>query len=68
MLSDPGSPKREKKVRLDQKKRKRIVLLEVDNVGVLVEEQGKVIETTVDEMDVLSDNEGRTMRKRLAAN
>jgi hypothetical protein len=56
MTSDPGSgsPKREKKVRLHSKKQKRFV--EWD------------IETSVDEVDVLSDNEGRTTRKWLGAN
>jgi hypothetical protein len=56
----PGSPKREKKVKFHRKKGKRTVLLEVDDEGVPVEEQGKIIETKVDETDVLSDNEGRS--------
>ncbi|CAN9267717.1 unnamed protein product [Alternaria alternata] len=58
----PGSPKREKKVKFHRKKGKRTVLLEVDDEGVLVEEQGKIVETKVDETDVLSDNEGRSAK------
>lgn len=65
LVSDTGSesPRREKKVRLLREKRKRFVVLEVDDDDdVPVAEEGKVVETMVDEMDVLSDNEGRTAR------
>ncbi|OAG13953.1 hypothetical protein CC77DRAFT_1045008 [Alternaria alternata] len=58
----PESPKREKKVKFHRKKGKRTVLLEVDDEGVPVEEQGKIVETKVDETDVLSDNEGRSAK------
>ncbi|KAH6876238.1 hypothetical protein BKA58DRAFT_455390 [Alternaria rosae] len=64
-VSDTGSesPRREKKVRLLREKRKRFVVLEVDDDDdVPVAEEGKFVETMVDEMDVLSDNEGRTAR------
>jgi hypothetical protein len=67
--SDPGSgsPKREKKVRLCRKRGNRIVLLEVDDEGVPVEEQGRVAETKVDEVGVLSDSEGRTTKRLMTA-
>jgi hypothetical protein len=65
--SDPGPP-REKKVRLHSRKCKRIVELEVDEDGVAIVEQGKIVERNVDEVDVLSDNEGRTARNWLGVN
>jgi hypothetical protein len=58
----PGPPRREEKVKFHRKKGKRTVLLEVDDEGVPVEEQGKIVETKVDETDVLSDNEGRSAK------
>jgi hypothetical protein len=65
--SDPGPP-REKKVRLQSRKCKRIVELEVDDDGVAIVEQGKIVERNVDEVGVLSDNEGRTARNWLGVN
>ncbi|CAN9341429.1 unnamed protein product [Alternaria alternata] len=64
----PGSPKRERKVKFHRKKGKRMVLLEVDDEGVPLEEQGKIVETTVDEFANLSDNEGRSAKNLLNAN
>jgi hypothetical protein len=64
----PGSPKREKKVKFHRKKGKRMVLLEVDDEGVPLEEQGKIVETRVDEVANLSDNEGRSAKNLLKAN
>ena len=64
----PGSPKREKKVKFHRKKGKRLILLEVDDEGLPLEEQGKVVETRMDEVAILSDNEGRTAKYLLKAN
>ena len=63
-----GSPKREKKVKFHRKKGKRTVLLEVDDEGVPLEEQGKIVETRVDEVANLSDDEGRSAKNLLKAN
>jgi hypothetical protein len=41
--------------------------LEVDDEGVPVEEQGRVAETKVDEVGVLSDSEGRTTKRLMTA-
>ena len=65
LVSDTGSesPKRGKKVRLLKEKRKRIVMWKADdNEDVPVAEAGKFVETMVDEVDTLSDNEGKTAR------
>ncbi|RMZ71407.1 hypothetical protein GMOD_00005961 [Pyrenophora seminiperda CCB06] len=62
-LSDPGRSTTGKKVRLHGQKRHRTVELVVDDAGVLVEEHdGKVSERIVDEVAILTDNEGKTMR------
>ncbi|KAF1831918.1 hypothetical protein BDW02DRAFT_600411 [Decorospora gaudefroyi] len=53
-----------KKVRLHHKRRRRILEVEVDDEGVVVEKGGKVVETMVDVLDSLSDNEGKTLMRR----
>jgi len=66
LVSDTGSqsPKRGKKVRLLREKRKRLVMWEADDDddNLPVAEECKFVETMVDEVDTLSDNEGRTAR------
>ncbi|RYN98078.1 hypothetical protein AA0120_g2746 [Alternaria tenuissima] len=64
----PGSPKIERKVKFHRRKEKRMVLLEVDDEGLPLEEEGKVFETRVDEVADLSDNEGRSAKNLLNAN
>jgi len=60
-----GSPDRLKRVRLHREKKYRTVELTVDDTGIPVEEEGKLLETMFDEMTVLTDNEGKTVRSWL---
>jgi hypothetical protein len=66
--SRPRSPMSEKGVRFHCKKHCRTIEHEVDEAGVEVEEEGKVIETKIDETENLSDNEGRTSKRWLGKN
>jgi hypothetical protein len=68
ITSDSGSLKREKRVRLQRESWKRIVEWEFADADLPEEEQGRVVETNVDETDVLVDNEGRTARKWMRMN
>jgi hypothetical protein len=64
----PGSSHSDRSVRFYCKKRCRIVELETDAAGVAIEEEGKAVETKIDETENLSDNEGRTSKQWLGKN
>jgi hypothetical protein len=64
----PGSSYSDRSVRFYRKKRCRTVEWETDAAGVAIDEEGKVVETKIDETENLSDNEGRTSKQWLGKN
>jgi hypothetical protein len=64
----PGSSQSDKGVRFHCRKQCRTVEMQVDNAGVAIEKEGKVVETKIDKTENLSDNEGRTSRLWLGKN